>query len=228
MQNIKLDGWAYFIEQIQIYDNSSTGRTKGNSAGPLTVLDSHGRKIDKNVYAATITIWNDGNSEIRRDDVRVPFKINTGSEAKILDLSPVQFSRENADKFSLDDGGTISWEHFDPGEGLTIRIMYEAPSMTNLAITGYAINIGESISYDQIRRNVVKLPIKLSALENIGLIVAVTLGGFLAFGLFLSFENKLLFTWFVVTVLILIAVGVYFIVQRVTLQTIGVAPTLLK
>jgi hypothetical protein len=44
------------------------------------------------------------------------------------------------DKFDIRSDHTITWQHFDPGEGLKMRILYEAKHEQKISIKGYAAN----------------------------------------------------------------------------------------
>src|SRR4051794_14248113 len=72
---------AFSVEQIQIFDNTRAGVL------PLTVLDASGARINSNIFAANVIIWNSGNAEIRKEDVREPLRIAI-PEARLLDLVP--------------------------------------------------------------------------------------------------------------------------------------------
>ena len=91
------------------------------TAFPLTVLDAHGQPIEDNVYAASVTIWNSGNTEIKRDDLRIPFRITLEGNPRLIDITPTFFTRDSVDRFSFGRQNVISWEHFDPGEGIKVR-----------------------------------------------------------------------------------------------------------
>jgi hypothetical protein len=67
---------AFTIEQIQIFQKEQTGSV------PLTVHDVTGNVINENVYAANLTVWNAGTAEIKKEDVREPFRISLVSESE--------------------------------------------------------------------------------------------------------------------------------------------------
>jgi hypothetical protein len=105
------------------------------------LLDSAGRPIDNNVYAANITIWNSGNAEVKKEDVREPIRLvvqpEEGTTApRILDISPYFYTKNNIDGFSL-NSGEISWQHFDAGEGLKVRAVYVSSTPKFLTLVGY-------------------------------------------------------------------------------------------
>jgi hypothetical protein len=136
---------AMYVEQIQVIDKTKLGET------PLTILDKSGNAIDDNVYVASVTIWNSGNAEIKKDDVRgKPYTISLvepdsiyAHEPKVIELTPTYFSRSNVDHFEVKTNGDFSWEHFDPGEGFKIRIIYLGSTLQKVHLIGYAVGIEE-------------------------------------------------------------------------------------
>jgi hypothetical protein len=123
------------VEQVQIYD-----KTRADTV-PLTVHDAKGNVINENIFVTTVTIWNSGNSEIKKEDLRRPFHLTVeGNTTQILDTGAIFFSKDNIDNFAVNpNNGEITWEHFDAGEGLKIRIMYTNPTMQNVNMDGYAV-----------------------------------------------------------------------------------------
>jgi hypothetical protein len=125
------------MEQIQVFD-----KTRGGVV-PLTVLDSAGRAIENNVYAASLTIWNSGNAEVKKEDVREPIRLAVEMEggdnsSKTLDISPYFYTRNNIDGFSANPNtGEISWQHFDAGEGLKVKLVYVSSTPKWIALIGY-------------------------------------------------------------------------------------------
>ena len=56
-------------------------------------------------------------------------------------MSPVFYTRGNADKFSLGKEAEIGWQHFDAGEGLKIRIVYVNTNKSDIVLKGHAVNM---------------------------------------------------------------------------------------
>ena len=78
-----------FVEQIQVFDKTKSGVV------PLRVLDASGNQIDNNILAASITIWNSGNVEIKKEDVRQPFRLSVrGGDSNVIDITPLFYSKE--------------------------------------------------------------------------------------------------------------------------------------
>jgi hypothetical protein len=126
---------AFKVEQVQVFDKTHIG------AAPITVRDEAGKTIDDNIYAASIIIWNNGNTEIKKEEVREPYHLVLKSDtAKILDISPIFFSRNNVNGFAVNrKTGELSWQHFDESEGLKMRMIYVDHTMNKIDLAGYAV-----------------------------------------------------------------------------------------
>lgn len=135
--SIKQGQLAFCSAQVQVFDVTVA---QHSPSPPLTVLDRDHNPLTDNIYAATVTIWNDGNAEIKTDDVRIPFRIVVDGNPKIIDWAPTFYTKDNMDEFNIPHDLTITWRHFDPGEGLKMRILYAAKHQENINITGYAVN----------------------------------------------------------------------------------------
>ena len=86
---------ALLVDQVQVFDKARLGQV------PLRVVDSTGSIITENVFAANVTIWNAGNAEIKKTDVRKPFRLIVTNVDHLLDFSVVEYSHENIDDFNL-------------------------------------------------------------------------------------------------------------------------------
>jgi hypothetical protein len=160
-KGVKVGRFSLDYNQIQVIDKSTLSET------PLRIIarsQNSEREINDNVYVANVTIWNSGNGEIKKEDVRKPYhlwisnvhsatqKNATATETEILELTPTFFTRDNVDKFVVDENtGKISWEHFDPGEGFRVRMIYKGEAMCEPVLKGYAVNVGEVVDYTKQR-----------------------------------------------------------------------------
>lgn len=138
--SIKAGTVYYQVNQVQAFDQSSVSRTGEGTDNPLSVVDDKGNRINSNVYAAVIKVWNGGNDEVKKADVRLRFKLNIEGKPSYQNVSLIGATRNNVDKFALDGAGTIDWEHFDQNEGFLVRVIYASEKQTRIAITGYAVN----------------------------------------------------------------------------------------
>lgn len=146
-KGIRVGQVSYYAEQVQVFDRKRVTSPGSVTAFPLTVLDAHGQPIEDNVYAASVTIWNSGNAEIRKDDVRIPFRITLQGNPRLIDITPTFFTRDNVDRFSLGGENFISWEHFDPGEGIKVRVIYADIAIREISVSGYAVGTKSIVDY---------------------------------------------------------------------------------
>jgi hypothetical protein len=142
---------AMHTNQLQVIDKTKIGQTS------LRIKDKSGEEINDDVYVANVTIWNVGNAEIKKEDVRTPYRISmaqnkNGSHQdtiaenpRILELTPIFFTKDNQ-KFKIDENtGEISWEHFDAHQGFRVKIIYAANSTQKPYLYGEAVGIGELV-----------------------------------------------------------------------------------
>jgi hypothetical protein len=125
------------VEQVQVFDKSRIGQL------PLRVLDTAGNVVTDNVFAANVTIWNSGNAEIKKEDVRKPFQLKFNTGLVPLDLTITQFSHDNIDGFEVTRAGLVDWKHFDPGEGIRIRLVYVSEIINDISLVGSAIGLND-------------------------------------------------------------------------------------
>jgi hypothetical protein len=146
---------SFMVEQVQVFDQTRIAPNQSKTLAdaivdrPLTVHDRHGNVINENVYAANIKIWNSGRREIKKDDVRQQLKLTISPEATILDATMVSSTNNNGDQF---DFGTtpdlrLTWEHFDPKEGVVLRVVYSAGSLSDIRLYGQVAEVGSPIPY---------------------------------------------------------------------------------
>lgn len=128
------------VEQIQIFDRQRIGTL------PLKLIGADSSPITNNVFVANVTIWNAGNAEIRREDVRKPLRLLIASGIKPLDMVAT-FPDDNLGKISINQEGIIDWEHFDPGSGLKVRALYESAEMLPIELAGTIAGIGDVSVY---------------------------------------------------------------------------------
>jgi hypothetical protein len=178
------------IEQVQVFDKARIGQL------PLRVLDSSGNTIKDNVFAANVTIWNPGTGEIIRDDVRKPFFLKIGTGLLPLDITMTRTSHENVDDLVVRPDGEIDWKHFDPGEGIKIRLVYVSDSILDIHLDGSALGL-ERINYDS--GLLPKYAIKDHILHGI---ITLILGGFAIFGFFNQRRDKFTITLGIVSLVV--------------------------
>ncbi len=136
---------TYDVQQVIAFDQAKISSESNNNESLLYVVDRNGTKINKNVYAATLKIWNNGTANIKPEDVRIPFKISLSGTNDIIKFKEITETGENMDHFSLsDDDHTLSWVNFDPNQGVTISIVYASAAESKISLSGYAVNSKET------------------------------------------------------------------------------------
>jgi hypothetical protein len=129
---------ALLVQQVQVFDKERMGEL------PLHVVDATGHIITDNVFAANITIWNSGTAEIKKSDIRKPLQLVIGDGIRPLDII-ASYPHDNLDQISLAPNGEIDWEHFDPNEGLKIRVVYANAMIARVALQGQIAGVRKII-----------------------------------------------------------------------------------
>ncbi len=134
------------VDQIQVFDKNRMGQL------PLKVINSSGQIINENVFAANLAIWNSGNAEIAKTAVREPFQIVLEDNATPIDLTVTSYSSP-FQGFSITPDGKMSWEHFDPGQGIKLRIVYVHAAEERVNLIGSAVGLQDIQDLQNIRKN---------------------------------------------------------------------------
>jgi hypothetical protein len=140
---------AYDVDQVQVFDIArASSEANGGSGPPLTVLDSQGHPINESIYAADIAVWNSGNAEAKREDVRIPLAVAIQGKARVIDaVRSYPSDKDNIDEFSIRPiaaGGAqiqINWRHFDPSAGLRVRVLYASQVQQEILLIGKVLGI---------------------------------------------------------------------------------------
>lgn len=131
---------AYRVDQIRVFDQSQLETGFGDVGAPLYVVDVNGNKINSNVFAATVKIWNAGNDELRRDAVRKTYVVTLGSQSRRISAMILR-QTSDTQKFKVDDKLSLEWEHFDAGEGFMLRLIYTAQEQQEISLIGSAVKV---------------------------------------------------------------------------------------
>jgi hypothetical protein len=109
----------------------------------LTLLDSEGKKVNRDVYSVEGFLWNSGTETILGSDVIMPLVVTIPSSVRLLDAQPLYTSRPELTqaRFRVDKTADIAALRFDfrvlePGEGLTISILFEGPKDAEFVVSG--------------------------------------------------------------------------------------------
>jgi len=124
----KSRGIAYSLPQdtTVVYDSKK-------SCASIRVLDKDSSFVRDNVYVTSVTLWNSGDLPIEPSDIRKPVKISLTPCGKILDCQVTrQTNPEVANLRAAEVTGQTNntwtvqllWDHFDPGMGAVVQIIY--------------------------------------------------------------------------------------------------------
>lgn len=177
-KGIKSGELYYQISQVQAFDQRSMGPIGSDASEPIRVVDQKGEPIRSNIYAANIDVWNGGSDEIRKSDVRSPFRLILSGNTSFYNLVMFGQTNNNRDAFKLVDKNTIDWEHFDPGEGFRLRLLYASDDKQKLAIEGYSLNVStvaDVEARDKRLKSYVIVPFFLIFVSTILIVFVVTI-----------------------------------------------------
>jgi len=137
---------AYSTGQIKIYDASS-------KFSALTITGPNGERIDADVYAYEIILWNSGSAPLDGSLVRQFPQIEFPGAKSIIAAQAPLASRYVDPKVALDDqskSASISWEHLDPGAGIKLTLIYSSNGIIeptiNSDIVGVSLSRYSSVS----------------------------------------------------------------------------------
>lgn len=115
---------------------------KGNASPKIKLLVNDSTSITENVYVTTLVIWNKGKLSINKEDVRKDFIIHcSDSKSQILDnkiLDEREFGVSNFILIPIENKIKIEWDHFDPGYGFKVQVIYTGNNNTKLLVSGMA------------------------------------------------------------------------------------------
>ena len=114
---------------------------KENSTPKIKLLSNDSILINENVYVSSIVIWNNGELEIKKDDVRKEFMV-TVSNAKVLDYQIVNQTNPEISNFKVEHNSNellIDWDYFDPKFGFELQIIYSGVAESEIKVSGYVL-----------------------------------------------------------------------------------------
>jgi hypothetical protein len=118
---------------------------KKNASTKIKLSINDSIPIKDNVYVTTIALWNKGKLPIENGDLREAFyAYSQDSLVRILDYK-ISKEREigisNFKLIPIENRLKIDWDHFDPGYGCYIQIIYSGGNQTKFQITGSTIDV---------------------------------------------------------------------------------------
>ncbi|MGD1017831.1 MAG: hypothetical protein ABSA12_00795 [Verrucomicrobiia bacterium] len=171
-----------FVTRTKVFDSSS-------SSPKLRLLARDQTPITNDVYVTSIQFWNSGTMPIEPSDVRRPLSLLLVKGDILLDWT-VAYCVSDPDvcKFSISAVQTnkttstlrLSWEHFDPGRGCQIQIMFMGDTNAAVGFTSPFSGNGE-IRDANVKSNNLRLFIRKVA-AGVAVSIIVVLGAlFLVF-----------------------------------------------
>jgi hypothetical protein len=118
----------------------------------LTLLDGVGNPITGTVMIETVRIWNSGNLPITQEDLRSPIRITLNPVERLLDAVVLREIEAGIANFrvtavpSPDRAQAVvemTWDHFDPGYGAAVQLVYEANTRPEVVLSGRVLGIRE-------------------------------------------------------------------------------------
>jgi hypothetical protein len=150
---------------------------KSNSSPKIKLISNDSIAINNNVYITTLVLWNKGNLQIKKEDIRKEFTIIPKGGAVILDYSIIKETKQGLSNFRiLNDNKTlkIDWDYFDPKFGMELQVIYAGNPNSEILIDGYVL--GSEVKKISVKKNTSPLSI---VLDIITISIAVLLYYFL-------------------------------------------------
>lgn len=111
---------------------------KENASSKIKLFSNDSILINENVYVSTIVIWNNGNLQIKQDDIRQKIKIKLYHGVQILDYKIIAQTELN-NNFTIipeQDRLNIDWKFFDPNFGFELQIIYSGNEYSKIKVEG--------------------------------------------------------------------------------------------
>lgn len=134
------------IKKIELVYISSPDHSiifdKTISSPNIKLVENDSVEIINNVFVGSVTLWNNGELEVKKTDVRKPISITLDGDAQILDYAIVRETKPGISKFQVrkeDNTILLDWEFFDPKFGVEIQIIYSGDTKKQLVVDGYVL-----------------------------------------------------------------------------------------
>jgi uncharacterized membrane protein YeaQ/YmgE (transglycosylase-associated protein family) len=127
--------YSILKEPTLIYD-------KDNASSNFKLITNDSIIVQENVYVTTMVVWNNGELEIKKDDVRKKIKIKISNQGKILEYKITKQTNPEISNFKLnikDNELLVNWDFFDPKFGFEFQIIYSGTEDTKIEVDGYII-----------------------------------------------------------------------------------------
>jgi hypothetical protein len=124
---------------------------KSGEASVLSVFANQ-EKIDSDITAVQVSLWNSGKLEIEKDDILEPVLVYTEPKVRILEASIKKASRDiinlqiRTDRFSSGEV-PISWNIFEKNDGGIVQIIYSGDAAVRFNLRGTIKGQSKIISF---------------------------------------------------------------------------------
>jgi len=113
--------------------------------GGLAVLGPDGERVESDVYAVRAYVWNSGSAPLEDEDILEPIEVcverrgdtrllRVGILRSVRELSEVVV--EQAQRLSSLDCATVSFRILEPGDGMTLLVLYSGEAETQIVFAG--------------------------------------------------------------------------------------------
>ena len=118
---------------------------KDNASSNFKLISNDSTIIEKNVYVTSIVFWNNGELEIKKEDLRKEIRIKISDKSEILDYKITKQTEPEISNFKLnkiDNELIVKWDFFDPKFGFEFQVIYSGTEETQIEMDGYIIGTG--------------------------------------------------------------------------------------
>ena len=135
--------------------------------------------VNRDVTAAQIAIWNNGEESIRGENLLSPFIIETGPRNPIIEASIQKVTREvvglHLDEAKIDEGQIgVDWTILEQHDGAVLQLIYFGSSHTRITVSAVVEKQGKARSLENDReKNSWRIWVGVMALGLSGLMLSV-------------------------------------------------------
>lgn len=112
---------------------------RNSTSQKLKVVLNDSIIVKESVFVSNVVIWNNGELEIEKKDVRKNFIISISGDSKILDYKIVNQTHPDIGNFKVKPEGDsllLDWDYFDPMYGVELQIIYSGDHNSGIIVNG--------------------------------------------------------------------------------------------
>lgn len=165
-----------------------SGNTSFFDPGIKIISSSTGKEIDSNIYLNEITIWNNGNSSIRKSNILKPLKINYPHSTRVIGAFVIEQTRQdilNANVIFTENSNSliVSADIMEPGDGFKTQVVYASNEPKQASLEGTIEGVKnfdseENITNANLVYGIGKLIIIIFLILAVFLAIALLISGF--------------------------------------------------